>query len=137
MTTQTTTPAADVVSGEAQLAAAKAQVENYVAVTGSTGTFADVAGMIEGERKVKLLEKFKGVLVVLRQGLRDNQIGIDRLTEEMAAKQKEIDYLKACEAALQEGLDSGKICGIHELNKFMETDSMKRLATRVANASKR
>ena len=122
---------ADVLTTEGQVAAAAAVVADYTKVTGAAGSFDEVAGKIEGERRVKLLAKLEGVVKGLRQSIRDNDIGLKRLAQEKAEKEAKIAYLSKKEAELKEGIDSGTIASITDLNNYMGKEENKKLCQTV------
>lgn len=126
----------DTVTNEAQAAAALAQVADYTKVTGAVGSFDEVAGKIEGERRVKLLSKLEPVVAGIRQSVRDNQIAIAKLEEEIKTRSSKVEYMVSKEAELKSAVDSNSIASITDLNNFMGAEGNRKLATTVGYALK-
>ena len=129
--TMNTTTNPDVLGTEAQQQAAAATVADYTKVTGAAGTFDDISGKVQGERRVKLMAKVELVYKGLDQSLRDNQIGIKNRLAEIAEKEEKIAYLNKKLEELKQGFDSGEIASITDLNNYMGKAENKRLCTTV------
>lgn len=121
----------DVVTNDVQAQAAAEVGADYTKVTGAAVTFGEIAGKIEGERRVKLAQKLERVVSNLRQSCRDNQIGIQRLEKELKEKREKIEYLLAKESELEQAFDSGAIASISELDGFMTKTENQKLSKTV------
>ena len=78
-----------------------------------------------------MLAKLESVVAPLRQSVRNNQFGIERLQKELDQKQDKIAYLVGREELLREKVNSGEISSITDLNKFMQEKGNLRLAESV------
>lgn len=116
---------------EAAQAAAQAQVADYTKVTDAAGTFDEVDGKIEGQRRVKLLAKLEPVVAGIGQSVRDNQIAMKKLEEEIATRTAKVEYMLAKKAELKAAVDSNSIASITDLNNFMGAEGNRKLATTV------
>lgn len=126
-----TNPTNDPVQNGAQATSAAAVVADYTKVTNAAGTFDDIAGKVQGERRAKLMGKVEAIYKGLDQSLRDNQIGIQNRQKEIAEKEEKVAYLNAKLEEIKTGFDGGTLASITDLNNFMGKAENKRLAQTV------
>lgn len=111
---------------------AAAQVTaDYTKVVGAEATFDIVEAKHQETRRVKMMTKLEPVIVGIDQSLRDNQIGIARLNEELKAKHDKVAYVEAKKAELKALITSGAVASITDLNNFMAKTENARLAKTV------
>lgn len=114
-----TNPTNDPVQNEAQANSAAAVVADYTKVTNAAGTFDDIAGKVQGERRAKLMARVEKVYKGIDQSLRNNQIGIERLKKELADKEAKVAYLGGKIEEIKTGFDGGTLASITDLDNYL------------------